>query len=60
MEFTTAFGLYTAFAFLGFLSLCAWSLSQARQVAFKEAEILPFTDPEELARQRKALILNQR
>ena len=32
----------------------------ARQAAFKEAEILPFTEPEELARQRKALILNQR
>ena len=38
---------------------CAWACSTARQPAFAEAEQLPFTDPEEQALLRKALILGR-
>lgn len=50
---------YTVAAFLGFLSILAWALSQGRDADFSEAAALPFTDPEEQARQRRRLILGR-
>lgn len=48
---------FTVASFLTFLSIVAWAYSGKRRLAFEEAANLPFTDPEELAEKRKALIL---
>ncbi|WP_412480537.1 cbb3-type cytochrome oxidase subunit 3 [Azonexus sp. IMCC34839] len=59
MELANLLAFYTVAAFLGFLSICAWAFSEYRRQAFDEAAQLPFTDPEEQARRRKALILGR-
>lgn len=49
--------LFTVASFFCFLAIVAWAYNGKRRAAFEEAANLPFTDPEELALQRKALLL---
>ena len=50
---------FTVAGFLCFLSIWAWAFAEGRIADFAEAANLPFTDPEELALQRRALILGR-
>ncbi len=59
MNWQFLLSLYTVVAFLGFLSILAWALSHGRDADFSEAADLPFTDPEEQARQRRRMILGR-
>lgn len=48
--------LMTLASLFGFLSIAAWAFSRERTADFRDAACLPFTEPEERARQsREAL-----
>ena len=57
MDINELRSLLTVAGFLCFVSICSWAFSAHRQKAFEEAARLPFTDPEELAEQRRAMLL---
>lgn len=57
MDITELRIFFTLASFLTFLAIVAWAYSDRRRPAFEEAANLPFTDPEELALQRKAQLL---
>lgn len=57
MDINDLRSLMTVAGFLGFLSITSWAFSDARQKDFDEAARLPFTDPEEEALKRKAMLL---
>lgn len=59
MDINELRSLVTVAGFLSFLSIWSWAFSAQRREAFEEAANLPFTDPEELARRRKAMILGR-
>lgn len=51
---------FTLMSFFCFLAIIAWAYSDKSKKGFDEAANLPFNDPEELALERKALILGRR
>lgn len=54
------FGAFVTLAgFFGYLSICAWAFAAGRQADFDAAAELPFNEPEELARQRRAMLLGR-
>lgn len=57
MDINDLRSLLTVAGFLCFLSIASWAFSDARRKDFDEAARLPFTDPEEEALKRKALLL---
>lgn len=57
MDITDLRILFTVASFFSFLAITAWAYSDKRRLAFAEAANLPFTDPEELAQQRRAQLL---
>lgn len=59
MDINDIRSFFTVAGFLSFLSIWSWAFSDAQKKAFAEAAELPFNDPEELARQRKAMLLRR-
>jgi cytochrome c oxidase cbb3-type subunit 4 len=59
MDINDLRSLLTVAGLLCFLAITAWAYSSKRRGDFTEAANLPFTDPEELALQRKALLLRR-
>ncbi len=59
MDLNDLRSFFTVAGFLSFLSVCSWAFATEREAAFNEAAQLPFTDPEELALRRKAMILRR-
>ena len=59
MDINELRSLLTVAGLLCFLSIVSWAWSGKRAGDFAEAANLPFTDPEELDRQRKALLLRR-
>lgn len=57
MDINELRSLLTVAGLLCFLAIAAWAYSGKRRQDFAEAANLPFTDPEELDLQRKALLL---
>ena len=59
MDINEMRSLITVAGLLCFLAIAVWAFSGRRKADFAEAANLPFTDPEELALQRKAMLLRR-
>lgn len=59
MDINDLRSIVTVAALLCFLAITAWAYSGKRKRDFAEAANLPFTDPEELDLQRKALLMRR-
>jgi cytochrome c oxidase cbb3-type subunit 4 len=59
MDINELRSFFTVSGLLCFLAIVAWAYSGKRRAEFTEAANLPFTDPEELDLQRKALLLRR-
>ncbi|MGE5470602.1 MAG: cbb3-type cytochrome oxidase subunit 3 [Bacteroidota bacterium] len=59
MDINELRSLVTVAGLFCFLAIIAWAFSGERGKDFAEAANLPFTDPEELDLQRKALLLRR-
>jgi len=53
MDLVEFHNLMTLGSLFGFLSIAAWAFSRNRAADFREAAHLPFTEPEEQARQAR-------
>ena len=47
MDINDLRGIATVFAFIGFMSVCAWAYSSKRKTAFDEASQYPFSDQDQ-------------
>ena len=59
MDINEMRSLLTVAGLVCFLAITAWAYSGNRKRDFDEAANLPFTDPEELDLQRKALLMRR-
>lgn len=59
MDINELRSLFTVAGLMCFLTITAWAYSSKRNGDFAEAANLPFTDPEELDLQRKALLMRR-
>jgi len=59
MDINDMRSLLTVAGLVCFLAITAWAYSSKRRSDFTEAANLPFTDPEELDLQRKALLMRR-